>query len=539
MSVEVVVLAGYVACLLALLCFSVGQYHLVVLRRRAARARGAGRPAPGPATPAAEPGRDVSEPARPRVTIQLPVYNERYVAARVLRAVAALDYPRDRLDVQVLDDSTDDTTVIVAALLPELRAGGLQVSHVRRQRRVGYKAGALAAGLDTARGELVAVFDADFVPPVDFLQRTVPHFRDPRVGAVQARWGHLNEHESPLTAVEAFLLDLHFGLEQPARSDAGLFLNFNGTAGVWRRAAIADAGGWSARTVTEDIDLSYRAQLRGWRVRYLEELVCPAELPADMGGLRGQQHRWIMGGAQNARLHLRRVLGRTDLPATVRHHAAQHLLAGLTYAVIVLMLLLTVPLAAVKGTAIHTDYADYGVPFVLATGALVATFWDARRPTGLRGRLRFAGLMAAFLVFTMGLSVHNAAAAVRGLFRRGEAEFVRTPKAGSAGWAGSRYAVVRVDRRVLRELAVMAALVVGLVVGVSRHETAFVPVQVMALAGLGWVVTLSVWHPLRVRRAERAHVRNTTNQATARPVPAPSRVVPSPPRPAPPRTEVT
>lgn len=500
MSIEPVVLAAYVGCLVWLFGYSLGQFHLVVLRRRAASRNAAPTPAePLPAEPpsaeSAPPGVDL-----PRVTVQLPVYNERYVVTRLLGAVAALDYPRERLEVQVLDDSTDDTSAVVAGLVPRLRAGGLDVRHIRRERRVGFKAGALAEGLERSSGEFVAVFDADFVPPAGFLRAVVPCFADPGVGAVQARWAHLNEDESLLTRVEGFLLDLHFGLEQPARSDAGLFLNFNGTAGVWRRTAIVDAGGWSARTVTEDIDLSYRAQLRGWRLVYLDDVRCPAELPADMSGVRSQQHRWITGGAQNARLHLAPVLRRRDLPHPVRHHAAQHLIAGLTYAVILLMLALTVPLAAVKGTTISVEYRDYGAPFVLATVALVATFHDARRPAGWRGHLGFAGLMLAFLVFTMGLAVHNGSAALAGLLGRGGTEFVRTPKAGSRAWTGSRYARARVDRRILRELAMMAWLAGGVAIGLLRHETAFLPVQFLGLAGLAWVIGLSLWHPIRVRR---------------------------------------
>jgi cellulose synthase/poly-beta-1,6-N-acetylglucosamine synthase-like glycosyltransferase len=377
------------------------------------------------------------------------------------------------------------------------------VSHVRRGTRAGYKAGALAHGLALARGELVALFDADFVPEPDFLRRTVPHFADPLVGAVQARWGHLNRDESAVTRIEAFLLGLHFDLEQPARYRGGLFLNFNGTAGVWRREAIAAAGGWSAATLTEDIDLSYRAQLGGWKIVYLHDYACPGELPADVSGLRSQQYRWIKGGAENARLHLLRVM-RSGLPFRVRHHAAQHLVAGSAYVAILGAVLLSVPLAALKNTSIRTDYVDYGIPFFTSTLALFAVFRGAQRPPvrGVAGHLRFVRDMLVFLVFTMGLSVHNGSAALSGWLGRRSA-FVRTPKSGSAGWWGTAYAGRRVDRRVIRELLVLAWLAAGLAVGWRRGEFALYPLQLMSFLGLAWIAGLSIAHPLRARRRAR------------------------------------
>jgi cellulose synthase/poly-beta-1,6-N-acetylglucosamine synthase-like glycosyltransferase len=485
-SVEGAVLGAYLTCLVLLLVFSLAQLHLAVLLRRSRRVH-TGHPVAAP-----------DEPGLPRVTIQLPVYNERYVVARLLAAVAEIEYPRDRLEIQVLDDSTDLTGSIVVGLVERLAATGLAITHVRRAGRAGFKAGALAHGLARARGELIAVFDADFIPGPDFLLGTVAAFADPDVAAVQVRWGHLNERESALTGVQGFLLDLHFRLEQPARFAGGLFLNFNGTAGVWRRSAIEDAGGWSARTVTEDIDLSYRAQLRGWRMVYLDGYTCPGELPAEMGGLRSQQYRWLKGGAQNARLHLVRVL-RSGLRREVRWHAAQHLLAGSTYLVILATVLLSVPLAAVKNTSIGVDYADHGAPFALSTLALVAAFHAARRPRGLSGHLRFAVEMVRFMVFTMGLAVHNSCAVLAGWVGRG-GEFVRTPKAGTGDWSASAYTRRTADRHTVREVAVLAVLVAGLVIGWLRREFAMVPLQLMAATGVAWVIALSLWHPVRARR---------------------------------------
>lgn len=486
-SLEGMTLLAYVTCLVVLLFFSLGELHLLVLHRRAARA-------------VDEPLRTRAVTGLPTVTIQLPVYNEQYVIRRLIEAVCNIDYPRELVDIQVLDDSTDETVGIAVEIIRRLKSTGIAITHVRRRSRTGFKAGALAHGLAIARGELVAIFDADFLPAPDFLRRTVPYFISPRVGAVQVAWDHINRHQSAMTRVQAFLLDLHFRLEQPARYRNDLFLNFNGSAGVWRKAAIVDAGGWSAETLLEDIDLSYRAQLRGWKLIYLDDYVCPGELPADMNGLRSQQYRWLKGGAQNARRHLAVVLG-SRFPRHVRFHAAQHLLAGSAYVVVLGALLLSVPLAALKNTAIVVDYVDYGMPFFASTLALFAVFHGAQRPapSGVMGHVKFVLSMLVFLTFTMGLSVQNGGAVMAGWLGR-RSVFVRTPKFGNSAWLASAYAGRRIDRRVVWELLVLAALLVGLVVGWRRREFALFPIQLMASAGLMWVVGLSIAHPLRARR---------------------------------------
>ncbi|HMM96377.1 glycosyltransferase [Phycicoccus sp.] len=488
MGAEHVVLAAYVACLVLVLVFSLTTAHLAVAVLRARR-----HPvAPGSGT----------DPRRARVTVQLPIYNELHVAERVIDAAARLHHPPQLLRIQVLDDSTDATTAVVDAAVARHRVRGVDVRVVRRADRAGYKAGALADGLARDDAEFVLVLDADFVPRPDLVERLLAGVDGPDVAAVQARWGFLNEEESMTTRVEAFLLGMHFGVEQPGRALTGGMLNFNGTAGMWRRAAIEDAGGWDGRTVTEDIDLSYRAQLRGWRIVYLEDVVVPSELPADIGALRGQQHRWIKGGAQNARLHLGAV-ARHDAPGQVRWHAAAHLLSGTLYTVILAMLTLSVPLAALKNTAVRTEYVDWGMPFTAATLALGWTLAVAHRPRGRRGWLRFGLLLPAFLVFTMGLAVHNGLAALSGWFGRPGGEFVRTAKAGTDGWRTAAYAGRTVDRRVLRELAAAGWLVLGLAVAWWRREPALVPLQLMGLTGLSWVLALSVLHPWQARRRVR------------------------------------
>ena len=485
-SLEGTILLSYVVCLVLLLIFSLGQLHLLVLHRRA-RAMD-------------EPRRARAENSLPSVTIQLPVYNEQYVIRGLIEAICAIDYPRDLLEIQVLDDSTDETVGIAGDLIERLRSTGIDITHIRRRSRTGFKAGALAHGLTISRGEFIAIFDADFIPAPDFLRRTLPYFGDPCVGAVQVEWDHINRRQSAMARIQAFLLDVHFRLEQRARCLNDLFLNFNGTAGVWRKAAIIDAGGWSADTLTEDIDLSYRAQLRGWKLIYLDDYVCPGELPADMNGFRSQQYRWLKGGAQNARCYLGAVL-LSRFPGRVRFHAAQHLLAGSVYAVILGILLLSVPLAALKNTAIAVDYVDYGMPFLASTLAIFAVFHQVQRPAplGVLGHIRFAWSMLAVFTFTMGLSVHNGAAVVSGWLGR-PSEFVRTPKFGNSIWSASAYAGRRIDRGVVLELLVLAALLGGLVVGWLRREFSLFPIQLMGSAGLVWVIGLSIVHPLLARR---------------------------------------
>jgi cellulose synthase/poly-beta-1,6-N-acetylglucosamine synthase-like glycosyltransferase len=287
----------------------------------------------------AERSRALPDPL-PAVTIQLPLYNERYVATRLLEAVGALDYPRDRLEIQVLDDSTDDTTEIVASIADRLRAHGLDVVHLHRRVRTGFKAGALAEGLIAARGEFVAIFDADFVPPPGFLKATLPCFQ-PDVAVVQARWGHLNRSFSALTVAQSLGIDGHFAVEQSARARAGLFLNFNGTGGIWRRAAILDAGGWAHDTLTEDLDLSYRAQLRGWRIVYRPDIVCPAELPVLVTGFKSQQRRWAKGSIQTAIKLLPAVMAAPRSP-WVKYQAFVHLTYYMIHPLMLASVLLTV-----------------------------------------------------------------------------------------------------------------------------------------------------------------------------------------------------
>ena len=364
----------------------------------------------------------------PHVTVQLPVFNERSVIVRLIDAVAALDYPHERLEIQVLDDSDDSTRELAAASVARHRSRGLDIHHLHRPRRTGCKAGALAAGLARARGELIAVFDADFVPPPDFLRRTTPRFADGSVGMVQARWGHLNRSRSPFTAAQATLLDAHFLIEHRARMDAGLFFNFNGTAGVWRRACVEDAGGWSHDTLTEDLDLSYRAQLRGWRFLFDETLEAPAELPGDMEALKSQQRRWTKGAIQTARKVLPQ-LWRAPLPARVKIEAFFHLTSNAVYPLLLALGLLLLPvLLARSSLPPAAAWAIQGAVLVLGVVPVAVFLAAGRRAAGGSLGAVLHDVPAA-LMLGIGLSVNNARAVVEGLGGR-VGEWERTPKTG-------------------------------------------------------------------------------------------------------------
>ncbi len=396
-----------------------GLYRLAIL---AAWWRAARRPKlPPPADPA----------VWPRVTVQLPLFNERWVARRLLEAVAALDYPPDRLQIQVLDDSTDRTTVLTRRGAAVLRRRGVDIEVVRRTGRAGYKAGALAHGLHTATGELIAIFDADFVPRRDFLRQVVPSLLLPGVGVVQARWGHLNRNATWFTRLQSILLDGHFAIEQPARDGNGLLLTFNGTAGVWRRAAIDAAGGWTSDTLTEDLDLSIRAQLAGWRIVYRADVVVPAELPADSNSLRAQQRRWTKGGVQVARKMLPRIV-RSPLPWRVRLAAVFHLGSYAGYPLLIGLALLRTPACLATHERGWLGLLPGELPlFALGTAPLAVFYFFAQRAAGVRSARKFVWRDSfAAMALGAGLALGNALAVMEGLFGRGVV-FERTPKRGS------------------------------------------------------------------------------------------------------------
>ncbi len=421
----VVLGAVYLLTLCGLLIYASNAYVMVAVHWRRRREQAARSPLPDPL---------------PFVTIQLPLYNERYVATRLLEAVGAVDYPHDRLEIQVLDDSTDDTPDIVAAVMTRLRAHGIQVIHCRRAIRTGFKAGALAEGLTSARGEFIAIFDADFVPPPDFLRATLPHFRSD-VAVVQARWDHLNRSFSPLTIAQALGIDGHFAVEQSARARSGLFLNFNGTAGIWRRAAIEDAGGWTHDTLTEDLDLSYRAQLRGWRIVYRPEIVCPAELPVVISGFKSQQRRWAKGSIQTAVKLLPRVWA-APLPRWIKYQAFVHLTYYMIHPLMLAGLLLALPLRTASELTLGVGWRELaGLLFALATVGPGTMLMYGQSVLHERWWQRIWQL-PTIMVIGVGVALSTSLAVIDAFVGR-RAEFVRTPKFGIAGrtgtWRGKRY----------------------------------------------------------------------------------------------------
>ena len=387
------------------------------------------------------PGRPPQIAEWPVVTVQLPIYNEMYVVDRLIESVCRLDYPEGKLEIQVLDDSTDETREIAELAVRRQAARGFDIKYLHRTDRTGFKAGALAAGLIEARGELVAIFDADFVPPSDFLRRTVPYFTDDRLAVVQARWGHLNPDYSLLTRIQAVLLDGHFVLEHGGRNRSDCFFNFNGTAGVWRRTAIVDAGGWQHDTLTEDLDLSYRAQIRGWKFLFLPDVVTPAEVPVEMNAFKSQQHRWAKGSIQTC-LKLLPYLLQSNLPTRVKAEAFFHLTGNFNHLLMILLSLLMFPAMIVRYEMGWTEMLLIDVPLFAGATLSVLNFylWSQREIyADWRTRVKYLPLVMAVGI---GLAVNNSKAVIEALFGR-TSDFARTPKYGieraKDEWMGKKY----------------------------------------------------------------------------------------------------
>ena len=364
----------------------------------------------------------------PFVTVQLPIYNELYVVERLINAVAAFVYPRDKFQIQVLDDSTDETVALVDSKVTELKARGLDISHIRRDHREGFKAGALLHGLSQAKGDFIAIFDADFIPLPDFLIRTIPYFQDERVGLVQTKWGHVNENYSLLTQLQAFGLDAHFTIEQQGRNTGGHFINFNGTAGVWRKSCIIEAGNWQSDTLTEDLDLSYRAQLKRWKFLYSEHVSSPAELPVTMNALKTQQFRWTKGAAECARKNLPSVLTSKHIRSSTKIHAFFHLMNCTVFVCILLSALLSIPLLFIKSS--HPQFADvfqFASLSPLSLFLLSYFFWTSARQKPNRTVRSFLAKFPLFLSVSMGFSLHNSIALCEGYTGK-KIPFIRTPK---------------------------------------------------------------------------------------------------------------
>lgn len=429
----------------------------------------------------------------PRVTLQLPLFNERYVVERLLQSVAQIDYPADKLQVQILDDSTDETREIARERSEELRKRGLNVELIQRSDRTGYKAGALQNGLKSATGEFIAIFDADFVPSPDFLRQALPHFADPRVGLVQLRWEHLNRHYSFLTRLQSIMLDGHFVIEHAARHYAGRFFNFNGTAGIWRKDAIADAGGWQHDTLTEDLDLSYRAQLRGWKFVYVPAVTAPAELPVEMNAFKTQQHRWTKGSIQTA-LKLLPQIWRSRFSLAVKIEATFHLANNFAYLFMLMVALLMGPVMLARESV--RLVVPFWVDLLLFCAATVSigTFYLASQREILPNWRRQLALMPFMMSLGVGLCVNNAKAVIEALLGIGSG-FVRTPKTGvgeqrEQHWRG---AYLSPASRVALIESLLALYYLGIVAYCVVHQNFLtLPFMMLFLFGFGYVGLLSL-----------------------------------------------
>ncbi len=436
----------------------------------------------------------------PRVTVQLPMFNELLVAERVIEAAARIDYPRDRLEIQVLDDSTDKTASIARARCEALRQDGLNIRYVRRAGRVGYKAGALEHGLQSAEGDFVLVFDADFVPPESAVRDLIDFFTDPSVGMVQARWAHLNREHSLLTRCQAMLLDGHFVIEHAARNRTGRFFNFNGTAGMWRRAAIEDAGGWEHDTVTEDMDLSYRAQLAGWAFVYAPQVSVPAELPGDMSSFKSQQYRWAKGSIQTARKLLGRIL-QAPVPAKVKREAFFHLTNNVAYVFLLLLAALQLPNMLIRRRMEDPTLLLLDVPMFWATCGSVAAFYLVAHRDLYGGNWQAVKRLPAMMALGIGLAVNNGRAAIEGWFGR-DVEFVRTPKSGATDEQGASGPIAYRGRQPwhnVLELAFGLYCTATLVVAIATRSWASVPFVTLFSAGFLYVGVTSL---IETRRSQ-------------------------------------
>lgn len=417
---QTAIIVVYTLALTLIFIYSLAQLHLLINYLKAQKEQDYA------------PKFNLQNPAEiPFVTIQLPLYNELYVTERLLDNIAKIDYPHDKLEIQVLDDSTDESTSATATQIFRLRKGGLDIKHITRQDRQGFKAGALKEGLEKAKGEFIALFDADFMPKEDWLKKIIPYFKDENIGVVQTRWGHLNRDYSLLTKIQAFALDFHFILEQVGRNYGDHFINFNGTAGVWRKTCILDAGNWEGDTLTEDLDLSYRAQLKKWKFKYLENVETPAELPVVISAARTQQFRWNKGAAENFQKLYGRLLKDPTVPFKTKFHGFFHLLNSSMFLLVLLLAVLSVPVLYISHTnPAFSNYLKVVAFFALSTVIFFSCYWVTYKRMhggGMKNFISYIGMFFSFFSVAMGFSLHNSIAVMEGHLGKKSA-FIRTPK---------------------------------------------------------------------------------------------------------------
>jgi cellulose synthase/poly-beta-1,6-N-acetylglucosamine synthase-like glycosyltransferase len=489
-AITIVILVIYGLSLLFIFSYSLAQVHLVHLYLNSKRKR-----------QPADKGMAPTMPAQfPLVTVQLPIYNELYVVERIIDAVAAFCYPMDRFEIQVLDDSSDETVALAESKVAALKAKGLNIRHIRRGTREGFKAGALAYGLKDAKGGFIAIFDADFIPPPDFLLKTLPYFQDHKVGLVQTKWEHVNEGYSILTRLQAFGLDAHFTVEQRGRNAGGNFMNFNGTAGIWRKSCIIDAGNWQSDTLTEDLDLSYRAQLKGWKFIYLEHVGSPAELPVTMNALKTQQFRWTKGAAECVKKNLPSVLNSRRTSGATKVHAIFHLMNCTVFICIFLSAVLSIPLLFIKSS--HPQYAQVFLfalfsPFSLFL--LSYFYWISAKQ---RQGVSFAPFLGKFLLFlsvSMGFSLHNSIALCEGYAGK-KIPFIRTPKfnitSSKDRWQANKYLVNNINGVTILEALLTAYFLTGVFLSIYFQNYGMLPFYIMLTIGFGYVFYYSIVHAM-------------------------------------------
>ncbi|HTR80406.1 MAG TPA: cellulose synthase family protein [Bacteroidota bacterium] len=450
----------------------------------------------------AEEADNLSLPEYPAVTIQLPIYNELYVVRRLIEASCAMTYPADKLEIQVLDDSTDETVALVESIVEEMRGRGHNIHHICRKSRTGFKAGALREGLERATGEFIAIFDADFVPRKEFLLKTLPYFyTGEKIGMVQTRWEHLNGEYSLLTRTQAMALDGHFVIEQAIRNKAGFFINFNGTGGIWRKSCIEDAGNWHSDTLTEDLDLSYRAQLRGWKFKFLKNVTSPAELPSEINALKSQQFRWTKGAIETARKMLPAVW-RSDLPFKLKWHSTFHLTNNIVFPFILVAGILNIPLMFIKHAGGYEFYFEMMSVFVFAFIGSFLFYMFSQKDVYPDWRRRIF-LFPLFMAGSMGFAVNNSKAVLEGLFKK-KSDFVRTPKYSieekNDSWVDKKYVPVKFNWTVIVEIALAIYCLFGVISSLYYLEIAAIPFQLLFLMGFGFVSYLSVQQALQARK---------------------------------------
>ena len=447
---------------------------------------------------------DLSNPDEiPYITIQLPVYNEMYVMERLLDNIAKIDYPKDKLEIQVLDDSTDETVETTLKHVQQLQSTGLDIKHITRTDRKGFKAGALKEGLETAKGSIIAIFDSDFLPQKDWLKRTVPYFKDEAIGVVQTRWGHINRNYSILTRIQAFALDAHFTLEQVGRNSKGHFINFNGTAGLWRKTCIIDAGNWEGDTLTEDLDLSYRAQLKNWKFKYLEDVETPAELPIVISAARSQQFRWNKGGAENFRKMMGRVIKSKNITAKTKVHGLLHLLNSTMFLNVLIVGVLSIPMLYIKNEYAHLRPYFYVMSFfVMSTIIFFICYWFMYKNiygSGFKNFIKYIGMFFVFFSIAMGFSLHNSIAVLEGHWGK-KSEFVRTPKFNISkykdNWKNNKYMKRTISIHVIFEGVLMLYFGFGMysafIVGNQGGDFGLFPFHLMLFVGFGYVFFKSI-----------------------------------------------